>query len=92
MRISHKIKNSYSSFSPQQNVYHKHQAKADEERIGGSALVVVVGFEEHLVTDNVEHNAAQTEIIFDTLLGDNLPARKQFITENGSKYMKDIDV
>ena len=37
-------------------------------------------------------DAAQTEIIFDTLLGDNLPARKQFITENGSKYMKDIDV
>jgi DNA gyrase/topoisomerase IV subunit B len=30
--------------------------------------------------------------MFDTLLGDNLPARKQFITENGSKYMKDIDV
>ena len=37
-------------------------------------------------------DAAQTELIFDTLLGDNLPARKQFITENGSKYMKDIDV
>ncbi|MBR7098977.1 MAG: DNA topoisomerase, partial [Clostridia bacterium] len=37
-------------------------------------------------------DAAQTEIIFDTLLGDNLPARKVFITENGSRYMKDIDV
>ena len=37
-------------------------------------------------------DAAATEIMFDTLLGDNLPARKQFITENGSKYMKDIDV
>ena len=37
-------------------------------------------------------DAAQTELIFDTLLGDNLPARKQFITDNGSKYMKDIDV
>ncbi len=37
-------------------------------------------------------DAAATETIFDTLLGDNLPARKQFITENGSKYMKDIDV
>ncbi len=37
-------------------------------------------------------DAAQTEIIFDTLLGDNLPARKQFITEHGSEYMKDIDV
>ncbi len=37
-------------------------------------------------------DAAATEFIFDTLLGDNLPARKQFITENGDRYMKDIDV
>ena len=37
-------------------------------------------------------DAAQTEFIFDTLLGDNLPARKKFITENGNRYMKDIDV
>ncbi len=37
-------------------------------------------------------DAAATEIMFDTLLGDNLPARKKFITENGSRYMKDIDV
>ena len=37
-------------------------------------------------------DAAATEIIFDTLLGDNLPARKKFITENGDRYMKDIDV
>ena len=37
-------------------------------------------------------DARQTEIIFDTLLGDNLPARKAFITEHGSEYMKDIDV
>ena len=37
-------------------------------------------------------DAAATETMFDTLLGDNLPARKQFITEHGSKYMKDIDV
>ncbi len=37
-------------------------------------------------------DAAATEIIFATLLGDNLPARKQFITENGERYMKDIDV
>ena len=37
-------------------------------------------------------DAAATEMIFDTLLGDNLPARKQFITENGGRYMKDIDV
>jgi len=37
-------------------------------------------------------DAAATEFIFDTLLGDNLPARKKFITENGDRYMKDIDV
>ena len=37
-------------------------------------------------------DAAQTALIFETLLGDDLPARKVFITENGSKYMKDIDV
>ena len=37
-------------------------------------------------------DAAQTEVIFDTLLGDNLPARKIFITQHGSEYMKDIDV
>ncbi|MBE6602088.1 MAG: DNA topoisomerase [Ruminococcaceae bacterium] len=37
-------------------------------------------------------DAAATEVIFDTLLGDNLPARKAFITENGNRYMKDIDV
>ena len=37
-------------------------------------------------------DAAMTDRIFDTLLGDNLPARKQFITDHGSEYMKDIDV
>ena len=37
-------------------------------------------------------DAARTEVIFDTLLGDNLPARKRFITEHGKEYMKDIDV
>ncbi len=37
-------------------------------------------------------DAAATEVMFDTLLGDNLPARKQFITDHGSLYMKDIDV
>ncbi len=37
-------------------------------------------------------DAAQTEYIFETLLGDNLPARKAFITEHGKEYMKDIDV
>ena len=33
-----------------------------------------------------------TEIMFDTLLGDNLPARKQFIAEHGSEYLKDADI
>ena len=33
-----------------------------------------------------------TEIMFDTLLGDNLPARKKFIAEHGSEYMKDADI
>ena len=37
-------------------------------------------------------DAAETELIFDTLLGDNLPARKQFIAEHGSEYMKDADI
>ncbi|MBR2926754.1 MAG: DNA topoisomerase [Clostridia bacterium] len=37
-------------------------------------------------------DAAATEEIFDTLLGENLPARKKFITENGARYLKDIDV
>ena len=37
-------------------------------------------------------DAAQTELIFDTLLGDNLAARKAFIAEHGSEYMKDADI
>ena len=37
-------------------------------------------------------DAAATERIFDTLLGDNLPARKLFIAENGARYMKDADI
>ena len=37
-------------------------------------------------------DAEQTAVIFETLLGDDLPARKAFITANGSRYMKDIDV
>ncbi len=37
-------------------------------------------------------DAAETERIFDTLLGDDLPARKRFITENGARYMKDADI
>ncbi len=35
---------------------------------------------------------AATEEIFDTLLGNNLPARKQFIAENAKRYMKDADI
>ena len=34
----------------------------------------------------------ETEVMFDTLLGDNLPARKKFIAEHGSEYMKDADI
>ena len=37
-------------------------------------------------------DAALTEQIFDTLLGDNLPARKIFISEHGHEYMKDADI
>ncbi len=32
-----------------------------------------------------------TEEIFDTLLGDNIVARKNFIAQHGKEYMKDID-
>ncbi len=37
-------------------------------------------------------DAALTEQMFDTLLGDNLPARKLFISEHGHEYMKDADI
>lgn len=37
-------------------------------------------------------DAALTEQIFDTLLGDNLPARKQYIADHGHEYMKDADI
>ncbi|MBR4880402.1 MAG: DNA topoisomerase, partial [Clostridia bacterium] len=37
-------------------------------------------------------DAEQTAVIFDTLLGDNLPARKEFITANGARYAKDADI
>jgi len=37
-------------------------------------------------------DAAKTEEIFDTLLGNNLPARKEFIALHGSEYMKDADI
>ncbi len=37
-------------------------------------------------------DAAATEEMFDTLLGNNLPARKEFIAQNGSRYLKDADI
>jgi DNA gyrase subunit B len=37
-------------------------------------------------------DAARTYEIFDTLLGDNLPARKEFITAHGHEYIKDADI
>ncbi len=37
-------------------------------------------------------DAALTEQMFDTLLGDNLPARKEFIFQHGHEYMKDADI
>ncbi len=37
-------------------------------------------------------DAEATEQMFDILLGDNLPARKDYIAENGGKYMEMLDV
>ena len=39
-----------------------------------------------------ETDAEQTAIMFDTLLGDDLAARKEFITKNGQKYLSDLDI
>ncbi len=39
-----------------------------------------------------EADRAKTEEIFDTLLGDNLDARKDFITKYGALYIKDADI
>ena len=39
----------------------------------------------------VPTDAKKTEEMFDTLLGDNLPARKAFIAAHGKEYMKNID-
>lgn len=39
-----------------------------------------------------EADAIETEYIFDTLLGDNLPARKEFIARHSSLYASDADV
>jgi DNA gyrase subunit B len=37
-------------------------------------------------------DAAETFTMFDTLLGDNLPARKVFISQNGARYAAQADV
>ena len=37
-------------------------------------------------------DAERTYEMFDTLLGDNLPARKEFITLHGQEYIKDADI
>ena len=39
-----------------------------------------------------ETDAIRTAVIFDTLLGDDLAARKAFITEHGQKYLSDLDI
>ena len=37
-------------------------------------------------------DAAATARMFDTLLGDDLPARKAFIALHGKEYVKDADL
>lgn len=37
-------------------------------------------------------DAKRTSEIFDILLGDNLDGRKEYIVENGVKYIDNIDV
>ncbi len=37
-------------------------------------------------------DAERTAYMFETLLGDDLPERKRFISENGYKYIKDADI
>ena len=37
-------------------------------------------------------DAAATEQIFETLLGEDLPARKEFIAAHGSEYIKEADI
>ena len=39
-----------------------------------------------------EADAQETAEIFDTLLGDNITARKAYIADNGSKYLADADI
>ena len=45
----------------------------------------------HLISVR-EADALETEKIFDTLLGDNLPARKEFIAKYGNLYLADADI
>lgn len=37
-------------------------------------------------------SAERTAMMFDILLGDNLPSRKQYIADNGSQYMEMLDL
>ena len=37
-------------------------------------------------------DAKKTAEMFDILLGDNLAVRRDYIVENGAKYIDDIDV
>lgn len=39
-----------------------------------------------------EADAEETAEIFDTLLGDNIAARKEYIANNGSKYLAEADI
>ena len=39
-----------------------------------------------------EADVEETAEIFDTLLGDNITARKKYIAENGSKYLVEADI
>ena len=45
----------------------------------------------HLIRINPA-DAEKTAQIFETLLGDDLEGRKQFIAENGHRYAKDADI
>lgn len=45
----------------------------------------------HLIRVNPA-DAAETARIFETLLGDDLPARKEFITQYGARYWSDADI
>ena len=46
----------------------------------------------HLIQVLPDQVEALTVQNFDMLLGDNLAARKEFIAENGWKYLEDADI